>query len=83
MRSWEYEPVPRYFFYLGNSRVGEVIFDGFKRDACNDYNPDGEVWRAIVDGYLVGRFPSLSEAQKAAQAKILNRGGLMLVASKA
>lgn len=74
MKNWEYDPVPRYFFYLGDIRYGEVIFDRFGADVCNNFTHDGEVWRAIVERGCIGRFSTLLEAQQAVQSHVMNRG---------
>lgn len=72
--NWEFDPLPRYYLFVGDSCAGEVIFDGFRSAPCNDFSREGEVWRAIADGELVGRYSGLKEAQDAVRNKVVNRG---------
>jgi hypothetical protein len=71
---WEYDPVPRYRFYLGDTLIGEVELDHLGSHACNNFNKDGEVWRAVIGDDFFGRFPSLKEAQDAVRERAMNRG---------
>lgn len=83
LSDWDYDPVPRYFFFLGDIQMGEVVFDGFRRDVCNGFNPHGEVWRALTeDDGMIGRYSNLNEAQAAVRNKVLNRGLKLVVSNE-
>ena len=74
MNDWEYDPIPRYRLFLGDMCVAEVEFDHFGSAACNNFDPEGEVWRAEIGEEFSGRFASLKEAQDAVRGRVLNRG---------
>jgi hypothetical protein len=78
---WAYDPIPRYFLFVGETCVADIVFEGFKPALCNDWKRDGEVWFATYHEEYFGRYSSLNDAQEAIQKKVTDRG-LKLVSSR-
>jgi hypothetical protein len=80
MGDWEYNPIPRYFLCERGNVLAEVIRDKQGPTLHNDWDEDGEEWRAIHAGDgLIGRYASCDEAMRAAEDNRKHRSGLKLV----
>ena len=80
---WEYDPIPRYRLYEKGVCVAEIEADTQGPHSCNNFDPDGEVWCAVIEDEYFGRFPTLKDAQETISKRILKRGFSLVIPADA